>query len=82
MFRIRRVHGGRKRGEANEKLSILSVYRLYQVGRFLSATAVPDPERGNNAIECSAKCTTIALLCKQCGPTARAVDSQDTAAKG
>lgn len=53
------MHGGRKRGEANEKLSILSVYRLYQVGRFLSAVAVLWIQRGgNNAFEC----TTIALV--------------------
>lgn len=60
--------GGSRGGGGNEKLSILSVYRLYQVGRFLSTRRCRVQSGGNNTFECSAEWATIALVCKQCGP--------------
>lgn len=67
-------------GGENEKLSVLSVYRLYQVGRFLSTWRCRVQSGGNNAFECSAEWATIAVVCKQCGPRLRQ-RTQDTAAK-
>lgn len=58
----------RRGGVENEKLSVLSVYRLYQVGRFLSTWRCRVQSGGNNTFECSAEWATIAVVCKQCGP--------------
>lgn len=55
-------------GGENSKLSVLSVYRLYQVGRFLSTWRCRVQSGGNNTFECSAEWATIAVVCKQCGP--------------
>lgn len=55
-------------GGENEKLSVLNVYRLYQVGRFLSTWRCRVLSGGNNTFECSAEWATIAVVCKQCGP--------------
>lgn len=60
-------HVSERRG-GNSKLSILSIYSLYQVGRFLSTWHCRAQSGGNNTFECSAERATIAWVCKQCGP--------------
>lgn len=61
---------GRRGGRQNQKLSTLSVYRLYHVGRFLSTWRCRVQREGNNTFEYSAEWATIAAECKQCGPGA------------
>lgn len=65
---VHMVSERRGRGRGNEKLSVLSVCRLYRVGRFLSLLGCRVHNWGNSAFECSVKRVTIALAGKQYAP--------------